>query len=120
MLTLNLVVDIFHLPHVEFTCQYYNICKLSIETKRFNIGDIKLGAQMYLHTYLMAIQHDSHIAGNHSRDFCFDGSVNNLVHHIDIFTIDDGIDCEIALQPMLVTDFCYFLQVIYRKGIGRM
>ena len=75
---------------------------------------------MHLHTYLSAVGHNSHIAGNNSRDVGFLGCINNLMHKFHILIIDDSVHCEVALHAMLGTCSSYLTQVVNSKMIGRM
>ena len=71
----NLTVYCSYLINIEFTCKNYDICKTSIEAQSFDIGYVKLRAEMYLLTYAVAIFHDGDVAGNDGTDVCCPGSI---------------------------------------------
>ena len=116
----NLVVDVLHLPHIQFSCQHDHIGKLSIEFQRLHIRDVQLCAEVHLLSHLLAIHHHCHVASNHGRNPGFLGCIHYLVHGVDVLAIDDGVDGEIALQSRLLADGSDVLQVVDAKGTGGM
>ena len=120
VLFLNLPIDVGHLVEVEFASQDHHIGKLGIELKGLDVRDVQLGGEVNLHATLAAIGHDGNVAGNDSRDMCLDGSIDNLVHQCDILAIDNGVDGEVALHPMLLASSSNLAQIVNREMIGRM
>ena len=118
MLLLYLTVDVSHLLHLQLTGQHHHIGKLGVELQSLDIRDIQLGREVYLHSHLTAVGHHGNITSNDSRYLCLDGSIHNLVHRLDILTINNGINCEIGLDASLVTGGCYLAQVVNRKVVG--
>ena len=119
MFFLYLTINLGHLFQIQLTGQYYHICKLRVEFQRLRIGDIQLGGKMYLLPYLTGIIHHCHISCNYRRNYRFLGRIDNGMHQRDIFIIDNRIDRQVALHPVLVTRTGYFPQIINRKCISR-
>ena len=120
MLFLNLTIDLGHLVHTQLTGQHHHIGKLCVELQGLNIRDVQLGREVHLHTHLATVGHHGDVASNDGRYLCLDGSIHNLMHGLDILTIDDGVHSEIGLHASLITGGGDIAQVINRKVIGRM
>ena len=116
----HLTVDLRHLIHIQLTRQYHHIGKLGIELQSLNIGDIKLGREVYLLSHLITIGHHSHIRGDDGRDACLLGGINDLMHQRDILTIDNRVHRQVALDAMCITGLSHLLQVIDGECRGRM
>ena len=120
VLLLNVLVNGFHLLHIEFARQHHNIGKTAVELQRFDVRDVELGRQMHLLSHFVAIAHHGHIAGNDGRDACCLGGIDNGFHRRQVVIIDDGVHRQVALHAMLGTRGCDFVQVIDVKMVGRM
>ena len=120
LLLYNLVVDVLHLPHIQFSSQHHHIGKLSIELQRLHIRYVQLRAEVHLLSHLLAIHHHCHVASNHGRNLGFLGCIHYLVHRVEVLTVDDCIHREIALQSRFLTNGSDVLQVVNAKGTRRM
>ena len=58
---------------------------------------------MHLLSYLPAVLHHSDVAGDDSRDARLVGGIDNLAHQRQVFTVDNGVDRQIALHAVLFT-----------------
>ena len=103
MLLFYLTVDFCHLVHTKLTGKHHHISKLGIELQGFHIGDIQLCAEMHLHPLLTTVGHHRDIAGNDGRYLCLNGRIHDLMHRLDILTIDNRIHGEISLHACLIT-----------------
>ena len=120
MLILNMLKDLSHLLHLQFTSQHHHISKLGVELQGFRIRDIQLGAQMHLLPHPAAILHHRHVAGNHGRDTRLLSCINNLTHQFQVFLVNNSIDSEIAFDTLGGTRGSYFVQIIDGERRGRM
>ena len=118
VLLLDAPMDGSHLVEVEFAGQHYHIGKLGIELQRLDVGDVQLGAQVYLLTNAVAVGHHRHITGDNSRDTGLLGGIDDGVHLFDVLAIDDGVDREIRLDAMISTGLGDLMQVVDGEGIG--
>ena len=73
---------------------------------------------MHLHPHTVAIGHHRHIAGNDGRDVGLAGSVHNLVHRLDVLTVDDGVHGEVGLNAVLLTGLRDFAEIVDGERIG--
>ena len=119
VLAFYLFMDMLHLVHIQFACQYRHICKTGIELQRLGIGDVELGRKVYL-SYLITVGHDSHIAGYNSRDACLLGCINDFFHRSYILIIYHGVYRQICLNAMLIAGGSYFAQVVDGEMVGRV
>ena len=120
VLAFYLFMDMLHLVHIQFACQYRHISKTGIELQRLGIGDVELSRKVYLLSYLITVGHDSHIAGYNSRDACLLGSINDFFHRSNIVIIYHSIYRQICLDAVFIAGGCYFAQVVDGKMVGRV
>ena len=114
----NLTVYFGHLAHVQFARQHHHIGKLCIEAQRLDVRYVELRGQMHLHANAVAICHHGHVAGYDGGDAGFLGGIHNLVHRVDILSIDDGVYGEVALYAMLIARGGYLPQILYVEVVG--
>ena len=107
-----LAVDVGHLFHLQLTRQHYHIGKLSIELQCLDIRNIQLCREMHLYTFLTAILHDGNVTSNDGTDLGLFCGINNLVHRLNVFTIDNGINGEVRLYTSGITCRCNLAQVV--------
>ena len=109
-----------HLIHVQLASQHGYIGKLCVKLQRLDVADIQLGTEVHLYPTLAAIYHYGHVRGYHGGDVSLGSSINNLMHGVDVFTIDNGVDGEVRLHAMLLTGGGNLFQIVYGEGVGRV
>ena len=115
-----LAVDVGYLLHVQFAGKHHNIGKLCIEAQCLDVRDIELCGEMHLLTYLSTVCHHGNVTCNNCRNACFVGSINNLVHRLNVLAIDDGVHREVCLYAMFVTLSCDIAQVVDSEMVSTM
>ena len=120
MLFLYLAIDVGHLLHIQFAGQHHDVGKLGIEAQGLDVRDVQLGGEVNLHAPLAAVGHHGNVAGDDRRDVCLDGGVDNLVHRLDVLTIDDGVDREVCLHATGITLCGNVAQVVNGEVVGRV
>ena len=120
VLLLNLTENLGHLVHVQLAGQHNHIGKLGIEAQGLDVRDVQLCGEVYLLSHPVAIGHHSYVAGNHSRDACLFGGINNFVHQGDILAVNDGINCKVALNAMFIAGLGNLAQIVDGKSSCRM
>ena len=116
----NLFVYFLHLIHVQLACQYGNISKLSVELQGVNVRDVQLCREVNLNPHLTAIHHYSNVTGDDSGDICSLGSIDNLVHSLNILAIDDSVYSQISLYSLIITGLGNLLEVVDGEVVSRM
>ena len=116
----NLSVYLFHLVHVQFACQYGDICKLGVELQCVNVRDIQLRREMDFYARLPAIHHHGHVAGDDGSDAGGSGSVDDFVHRLYVFAVDDRVHRQIGLDALCLARPGNLLEVVDGEVVGRV
>ena len=120
VLLLYLPVDIGHLIEIQLTRQHHHISKLGIELQCLDVRDVQLRRQVHLYAYLATILHHRHIRCDDGCDVGLLGGIHNLVHQLDVLTIDDGVHRQIRLHILRLTLGCDVSQIVYGEMVGRV
>ena len=118
LLFLDSFIDFPYLFQVQFTRQYHYIGKLRIELQCLHVTDVQLGRKVYFLPHLIAVSHHRYIGGNHRADTGFLGRIDNPTHQFQVFIINNGVDGEVTLHSVFVTDTGYLPQIIDGKRAG--
>ena len=114
------LVDMAHLVHIELARQYGNVGKLRVEAQGLDVGDVELGGEVDLQADLPAVAHHGHVGGNDGRDARLARRIEYLAHRGEIVVVDDRVDREVGLDPVLGADGDDLPQVANVEVIGRM
>ena len=75
---------------------------------------------MYLYTDTTSVEHSSHVGSDDGGDLGILGSVYDTTHELEVFVIDDRIDGEVALHPVLTANPCDAVEVFGGEVIGTL
>ena len=118
ILLLYRTVDQLHLVQRELAGKHHHVSVAGVEAERLDIGDIELSAEVDLHPLLVGVGHGGDVGGDDGRDAGGLCGVDDLVHPHHILGVDDGIDGEVALHPVVTEQGCHLGQVLEREALG--
>ena len=116
----NLFVDVAHLPHVEFACKDNDVSELGVELQRLDVRYVELSGEVYLLSHLAAVCHYRHVRCDDCRDLCLFSRVDNFAHCGEVLAVDDGVDCQVTFQSVIVANLRYLFQVFNGEVVGRV
>ena len=116
----DLSVYLLYLLHVQFARQDGDVCKLCIELQGIDVRDVQLRGEVYLYARLPAIHHHRHVAGDDGGDAGGLGGIDDAVHRLDIFAVDDGIHRQIGLDALCLARPGNLLEVVDGEVVGRV
>ena len=114
------LVDGSDLIHVQLTRQDHDVGELRIEAQGFDIGDIQLGGEVHFDPNATSIEHGSHVRSDDGGDLGSLGRINNLAHQAQVFVINNGIDREVTLHPVVTADGGNLMEVFGGEVIGTL
>ncbi len=105
------VADLMNASEVGFPGQHHHIGILRIELHCFGIGDVHLGADVYLHADRAGIQDHGNIGGNDCRNPGIQGCIQHLAHQSGLVVENFRVQGEIAFNAVFRCNGCDFAEV---------
>ena len=103
--------DFRYLPQRQFAGRDDDVGKPGVVAHCLGVGDIALGGDMHLETYLVGIGDDGHVGGDDGAHTGLLGSMQQSVHLVYFFIIYNGVDGEIGADARLLGYAHYAWQV---------
>ena len=113
-------LDLLYLSEIQLSCQHDHVGKLGIESQGLGVGYAELCGYMHLHAYLTGIHDGSHVGsdhGSHPGSLC---RFKCAFHILDILVVQDNVQGEICLDPMLRAYAHDLSEVRHLEVVGRV
>jgi hypothetical protein len=66
------------------------------------------------------IAHHGHVGGDDGGDTCLVSSIDDAMHELHIFVVDDGVHREIGMYMMFVAGLRYLAQIVDSERVCRV
>ena len=110
--------DFRHLAQGQFTGGDDDVGEASIVAHSLDVGDVALGRDMHLDTYLICVGDNGHIGSDDGTDAGFFSGMQQGVHLLNLVVVNDGVDGEVGAHAYSVRHRANASQVVDSE-VGR-